>query len=110
MTDATQPVYMAVQLDVKNHEDYVQRYAMPVIGQLQKHGVEILAASPTPTVLEGAWPGNWTVILRFPSMAIAQSWYASDEYQPLKSLRIDELTNSGSVILLDAFDPASLGG
>jgi len=110
MASTTQSVYMVVQLDVKNHEEYIQRYAMPVIAQLQKHGVEVLAVSPTPKVLEGTWPGNWTVILRFPSMTVAESWYGSEEYQPLKTLRINELANGGSVILVDAFDPASLGG
>ena len=110
MTGATEPVYMVVQLDVKNHERYAQRYAVPVIKQLQKHGVEVLAVSAAPKVLEGTWSGNWTVVLRFPSMAVAESWYSSEEYQPLKSLRLNELTNGGSVILVDAFDPASLGG
>jgi uncharacterized protein (DUF1330 family) len=110
MTNTTEPVYMVVQLDVKNHETYAQRYAIPVIEQLQKHGVEVLAVSAVPKVLEGSWSGNWTVVLRFPSMAVAESWYGSEEYQPLKSLRIKELTDGGSVILVDAFDPASLGG
>jgi uncharacterized protein (DUF1330 family) len=110
MTSATEPVYMVVQLDVKNHERYVQRYAVPVVEQLQKHGVEVLAVSAAPKVLEGTWSGNWTVILRFPSVAVAESWYGSEEYQPLKSLRISELTDGGSVILVDAFNPASLGG
>jgi uncharacterized protein (DUF1330 family) len=109
MTGTTESVYMVVQLDVKNHERYIQRYAIPVIEQLRKAGVEVLAVSAAPKVLEGTWSGNWTVILRFPSMAVAESWYGSEEYQPLKSLRISELTDGGSVILVDAFDPASLG-
>jgi uncharacterized protein (DUF1330 family) len=110
MSGATEPVYMIAQLDVKNHDTYAQRYALPVIEQLQKHGVEVLAVSAAPKVLEGTWSGNWTVILRFPSRAIAENWYASEEYQHLKSLRLNELTHGGSLILLDAFDPASLGG
>ena len=43
---------------------------------------EKIKESAAPKVLEGTWPGNWTVILRFPSMAIAESWYGSEEYQP----------------------------
>lgn len=110
MSNTTRPAYMVVQLEVKNHEEYVQRYAMPVIAQLQEFGVEILAASAAPNVLEGTSPGNWTVVLRFPSMAIAESWYGSEDYQPLKALRIGELCSGGSVVLVDAFDPASLTG
>ena|SRR5271165_724483 len=108
--NTTESVYMVVQLDVKNHKEYIEGYASPVIGQLQKRGVEVLAVSAAPTVLEGNWSGNWTVILRFPSMAVAESWYCSEEYQPLKSLRLNAFTNGGSVILVDAFDPATLGG
>jgi hypothetical protein len=47
---------------------------------------------------------------RTPHALADHSWYSSDEYQPLKSLRVNELTDGGSVILVDAFDPASLGG
>ena len=110
MTTPTESVYMVVQLNVKNHEKYIQRYASPVIAQLHKHGVEVLAVDAAPKVLEGTWSGNWTVVLRFPSKAVAESWYGSQEYRPLKSLRMNELTTGGSVILVDAFDPASLGG
>ena len=110
MTDTTKPVYMVVQLNVKNHDEYMQRYAMPVIGMFQKLGVEILAASPAPEVLEGQLQGNWNVILRFPSRSVAEQWYKSEEYQPLKSLRLGSLTDGGSLILMEAFDPAALGG
>jgi uncharacterized protein (DUF1330 family) len=59
--------------------------------------------------LEGEWGGNWTVVIRFPSKVVAEEWYNSPEYQPLKELRIDDLTEGGSVVLVDGFDPVALG-
>jgi uncharacterized protein (DUF1330 family) len=64
---------------------------------------------PAPKVLEGEWGGNWTVVIRFPSKVVAEEWYNSPEYQPLKELRIDDLTEGGSVVLVDGFDPVALG-
>lgn len=108
MNEATIPVYMVACLNVKNQDEYVQRYGMSVVAIFEKIGAEVVAVSPTPKVMEGEWGGNWTVIIRFPSMAIAEAWYESAEYQPLKELRINELTEGGSLVFVDGFDPASL--
>jgi uncharacterized protein (DUF1330 family) len=89
------PVYLLAQLDVKDHEEYMRRYGMPAIAVLQKYGAEVLVASATPNVLEGA--RAWTVVLRFPNRASAEAFYRAPEYQPLKALREGELTRGGSV-------------
>jgi uncharacterized protein (DUF1330 family) len=68
----------------------------------------VVALSPAPKVLEGIWGGNWTVVIRFPSMAVAEAWYNSPEYQPLKDLRINELTEGGALVFVEGFDPAAL--
>ena len=101
--------YMVVQIEVKNFDDYLSRYATPVIDQLRACGAEILVASRNPLVLEGSWPANWTVVIRFPSLTTAQAWYDSIEYRPLKDLRIRELTNGGSAIFVEGFNPVALG-
>lgn len=103
------PAYLVVQLDIKNQEDYLQRYGLPMLAMFEDKGAEVLAVSPAPIILEGAWTGNWTVVVRFPSMRAAENWYESPEYQPLKELRINELTESGSAVLVDGFDPVALG-
>jgi uncharacterized protein (DUF1330 family) len=109
MDNASLPAYLVVQLSVKDHAEYMQRYAMSVIEMFQKLGVEVVAASAAPKVLEGEWGGNWTVVIRFPSKAMAEEWYDSAEYQPLKALRINELTNGGPVVLVEGFDPSAVG-
>ena len=73
-------------------------------------GGEMIAGSPNPTVVEGEWDGNWAAVLRFPSREAAERWYHSDEYRPLKELRVNELTEHARVMIVEAFDPPSVSG
>lgn len=90
-----------VQVKAKSLEELSVRYAQAAIASLMKLGGQMIAGTPEPTVLEGEWDGSWVAILRFPSMEMAQSWYNSAEYQPLKELRINELTESGQILLIE---------
>lgn len=103
------PAYLIGRLNVKDYENYMNRYAMPVLEQFKTAGAEILAASPQPEVMEGEWNSNWTVLIRFPSVEAARNFYNSDEYAPFRTLRINELTNEGSLVMVEGFDPAVLG-
>lgn len=109
MTNAAQPPgYLIAQIRVKDFADYFERYARHVIPMLAQIGGEVLVASPSAECREGAWPANWTVVIRFPSLKAARDFYASPEYAPLKALRIDELTDGCAVVLAAGFDPAAL--
>ena len=52
-------------------------------------------------VVEGAWPGS-VVLLEFPSMEAAQSWYNSAEYQRILHLRTDNAISD--LILIDGVE------
>ena len=103
MTNATttKPAYFTVQVKTNNLEELSTRYAHAAIASLIKFGGEMIAGTPAPNVLEGKWDGSWAAILRFPSMEMAQAWYNSTDYQPLKTLRINELTESGQILLIE---------
>lgn len=102
-----QPAYVMARLTVKNHEEYMQRYALGTGETIQKAGGEVLVATPSAEAAEGEWVGNWTVILRFPDMKAARGWYESADYEPLRDLRKNELTEpGGSLVFLQGFDPA----
>ena len=47
--------------------------------------------------LEGAWSGD-LVVIEFPSMEMAQSWYSSDAYRAIKALRT--ANTEGDVLLV----------
>jgi len=95
------PAYFIVQVKAKNVEELSIRYGQAAIASLIKLGGQMIAGTPAPTVLEGKWDGSWAAILKFPSMEMAQSWYKSPEYQPLKELRINELTEGGQILLVE---------
>ena len=95
------PAYFMVQVKAKSLEELPVRYAQAAIASLMKLGGQMIAGTPAPTVLEGKWEGSWAAILRFPSMEMAQAWYNSAEYQPLKELRINELTEAGQILLVE---------
>lgn len=97
----TKPAYIMVQMKVKSMEELNQRYAQFAIPILMKHGGQMIAGTPAPTVKEGEWDGNWAAVLQFPSMEAAEGWYNSEEYQPYKSLRINELqSEAGRVVII----------
>jgi uncharacterized protein (DUF1330 family) len=95
------PAFFMVQVKAKSMEELSMRYAQDAIASLIKHGGQMIAGTPMPTVLEGQWSGSWAAILRFPNLAMAQNWYNSDEYQPLKALRINELTEENQILLIE---------
>ena len=99
--NVTKPAYIMVQMKVESLEELNQRYAQFAIPILLKHGGQMIAGTPTPTVKEGDWDGNWAAVLCFPSMEAAEGWYNSEEYQPYKHLRINELqSESGRVVII----------
>ncbi|MBL6750262.1 MAG: DUF1330 domain-containing protein [Nevskia sp.] len=108
MNHNSTPGYLIAQIDVKDYPEYIRRYGMPANALLQKYGAEPLVASAAAQIVEGSAGGNWTVVIRFPSLAAADAFYNSAEYQPLKSLRVNALTNSGSILIVGGFDANAL--
>ena len=102
-TSRLTPVYLIVNHTVSDVESYTKRYAIPVVQQLQAIGAKLLAVSSEPQFLEGKWEHKSTVIIEFPSMSVAERWYSSEEYKPLKDLRINELTEGGNLVLVPGF-------
>ena len=71
--------------------DYLDR----VENTVKQYGGKWLAQGE-PHIVEGAWPGS-VVLIEFPSLADAQNWYKSPEYQKILHLRTD---NSISDLIL----------
>jgi len=88
--------------------EYLAQYAKPALQLLEEYGAVVLVATPVGHVFEGAWPGNWTVLIRFPSLAVAHRFYDAEAYAPLKAIRI-QLSNFGNGIFVEGFNPAAIG-
>ena len=99
--NVVKPAYIMVQMKVESLEELNQRYAQFAIPILLKHGGQMIAGTPEPKVKEGDWNGNWAAVLQFPSMEAAEGWYNSEDYQPYKHLRINELqSEAGRVVII----------
>ncbi|MCB1747368.1 MAG: DUF1330 domain-containing protein [Gammaproteobacteria bacterium] len=108
MSTADKPVYLVVAMNVDDLDDFIQRYAIDVVGQLHRLGAELLAAG-TPDALEGNPGWNRAVVIRFPSRQVADDWYRSAEYAPFKRLRLETLATDGMAMFIETFDPGALG-
>jgi uncharacterized protein (DUF1330 family) len=76
-------------------------YLEKVESTVVAHGGRWLALGEA-QVLEGAWPGQ-VVLMEFPGMAEALSWYRSPEYQRIVDLRVAHAISD--LILVDGVAP-----
>ncbi|ABD55538.1 DUF1330 domain-containing protein [Jannaschia sp. CCS1] len=95
----TNPVYMIVMLEIDDMPTFFEDYANPLQAIHARHGVEVLAATPAPTVLEGDYTKSFTVLLKFASAEVHAEWWADPDYQPLRKRR-HELTNTDTSLAM----------
>ncbi len=74
--------YVILLLDVHDPEGYGE-YLDKAATTVTAYGGEFLFASDDPHVVEGAWTAQRTIVIKFPSVAAASSWYESQDYHPL---------------------------
>ena len=101
MSDKNKPYYAMVQINIKDQNDFMERYAKHVFPILEQFKIKMLAGSFTPITKEGDFSGNWAAILEFPDKEVADAWYDSKEYEPYKDLRINELTDFSSLVFVE---------
>jgi uncharacterized protein (DUF1330 family) len=101
VTEETKPAYAMVQINMTNPDEFMERYAQHVFPILDAWNIEMVAGSMTPTTKEGDFSGNWAAILRFPSMEVAEAWYDSDDYEPFKTMRLNELTDYSGLVFVE---------
>lgn len=100
----THPIYAIVQLKIDDKDAYFNDYAAHLSDLGKKHGVERIAVSQTPDVIEGSYEKDNTIILKFPSRDAFDAWYLDEQYQPLKDIRFAATDRAhSSIILLPEF-------
>ena len=82
--------YAIAQIEVNNPENY-KEYLAKVTDIVTKFGGEYLVRGGEFQCFEGEWKYPRTVVIKFPSYEKALEWYNSEEYKPVKPIR---LTNS----------------
>ncbi len=96
----TEPVYFIAQIETNDVPRYRAEYGKHVLPLIAEHGGVLLVGSDQAETLEGTWPFDWTVVIRFPSRDAALAWYGSAEYAPLKRARIETLATGGNLVLV----------
>jgi len=80
--------YIIVQINVKNSENYKEylQYVTPIAS---KYGGEYIVRAGNFEIMEGEWNHKRNVVIKFPSVEKAREFYNSDEYKPVRKIRIE---------------------
>lgn len=81
--------------DVLDYLDRIQATLDPFDGRFLIHGATV-------EVKEGPWPGT-IVVIEFPGIEQARSWYDSSDYQAILPLRTTHI--EGEAIIAEGVDP-----
>jgi uncharacterized protein (DUF1330 family) len=82
-------------LDIVAYLEQIQDTLDPFDGRFVIHG-------PPVEVIEGQWPGSM-VLIEFPDLAAARTWYHSPAYQQIARLRTDHI--EGDLLLIEGVGP-----
>jgi len=89
--------YAIFNINVKNRENY-KEYVEKVKPTAEKYGGEYIVRGGDNTVVEGSWQHPRTVVIKFPTYEKALEWYNSEEYKPIKQIRLDNAESNGMII------------
>ena len=65
---------------------------------VKKFGGEYLVRAGEYTEIEGKWKYSRNVVIKFPSYEKALEWYNSEEYKPVKKIRLDNSISDAIII------------
>ena len=89
--------YVIAQLKVTNPENY-KEYVSQVSAVVKKFGGEYLVRNGEYQVVEGEDNFPRIAIIKFPTYEKALEWYNSDEYKPIKEIRLANSKGSNIVV------------
>ncbi len=90
--------YLIVDVEVTDPVGY-EEYRRRVPATLEPYGGRFVVRGGPFEVLEGDWQPKRVVVLEFPSVERAKTWYSSAEYQQILPLR--ERNARSSMVLVE---------
>ena len=90
--------YFIIQINITNPENY-KDYIVQVTPIVKKFGGEYIIRGGKSENVEGIWPFERTVVLKFPSYEMVKKWHDSEEYRPIRKIREDN--SEGNAIIID---------
>ncbi|MFF2845205.1 DUF1330 domain-containing protein [Streptomyces sp. NPDC058001] len=94
--------YAIAHLHPAELNDEIITYMERIQATLDPFGGRFLVHGATVEIVEEPWPGT-VVVIAFPDMDNARSWYASDAYQEILPLRTRNI--EGTAILVPGVPP-----
>jgi uncharacterized protein (DUF1330 family) len=85
--------YIIVDIDVHDAPG-LEEYRGQVPATLARYGGRFVVRGGAFQALEGTWQPKRLVVLEFPSAEQARRWYDSEEYRPLKTMRLRASTSN----------------
>ena len=89
--------YAIFNIEVINSDPY-KEYIQKVKPIAEKFGGEYVVRGGNNQVVEGSWQYSRNVVIKFPSYEKALEWYNSQEYQPIKKIRLVNANTNGIII------------
>lgn len=80
------PAYIISNVEVFNADAYGE-YGALAVPAIEKYGGRFLARGGAAEVLEGGWSAHRVVVVEFPTVEQAKTFYNSPEYTEAKSKR-----------------------
>lgn len=96
------PAYCLFQNLEITDPDRMQEYIQRVAPVTESFGGKYVASRGAVDVMEGDWQPTSPVIIVFPSLQHAHDWYNSEEYAPLKELRLS--AGKFSAVFIEGMD------
>ena len=98
------PAYIVVEVEVEDPVRY-EDYKKMVPPSLSAYGGRFLVRGGKVENLEGDWSPKRFVMVEFPSVEQAKTWWSSPEYADAKALR--QATAKTQMIVVEGFEQAS---
>ena len=89
--------YIILNMKVVNPENY-KEYLEKAPPTAKMFGGEYIVRGGDFELIEGNWEHPRTIVIKFPSYEKAQEWYKSEEYKPIKKIRLDNALSNGIII------------
>ena len=89
--------YVIAQINLKHKEGY-REYAEKVPKSIASFGGKYLVRAGEFKHLEGKWDYSRNVVIKFPTYEKALEWHDSEEYKPVKPIRLANSVANGIII------------
>ena len=89
--------YIVALINIYDPARY-QQYLAGFDEVFEMYDGQVLTVEDNPRVLEGEWPADRTVLIRFPDERALRSWYDSPEYQHLARHRREASVASVAIV------------